>query len=81
MEKMLNRCMNTSLTASTTALFNVMYLLEDLSDNSYENVLSNSFTETVSRVFFEAGNVAGKPITGVTTMLVSPKTVSIKELK
>ena len=79
--KMLKSGMNVSLTASTTVIFNALYLPEDLSDSSYENVLSNSFTETVSRDFSEAGNVAGKPITSVATMLVSPITVSLKASK
>ena len=76
--KMLKSGMNALLTASTTVIFNALYLPEDLSDSSFENVLSNSFTETVSRVFSEAGNVAGKPMSSVATMLVSPKTVSPK---
>ena len=78
MKEMLKKGMNASLTASTTVIFNALYLPEDLSDSSFENVLSNSFTETASRVFSEAGNVAGKPITSVATMLVSPKTISLK---
>ena len=78
--KMLKREMNVSLTASTTALFNALYLLEDLSDSSRENVLSNSFTATVSLVFIDAGNVAGKPITSVAKLLIS-KTVSLKARK
>ena len=65
MKEMLNKGINLLLTASTTALFNSLYLREDLSDSSCENVLSNSFTETVSRVFFEAGNVAVKPIISI----------------
>ena len=72
--------MNASLTASTTVLFNALYLLENLSDSSRENVLSNSFTDTVSLVFIDAGNVAGKPITSVEKLLIS-KTVSLKARK
>ena len=59
--KKLTNNINVTLTASTTVVFNSLYFFEDLSVRSFENFLSSSFTETVSRAFSESGNVSTKP--------------------
>ena len=63
--------MNVSLTASTTVFLSALYLLDVLSTRSYEKVLLNNFTETVSRVLFEADNVDGKPVISGEKLLAS----------